>query len=110
MKWNGAIVLVYAITVLLGGLIGYLKAGSVISLLTGSFLGALLFASALGLFRSSLLAMFTAIGISGLLTLFFLVRYWMTTKMAPAGMMAIASAVVFLLLLTTKGLYSKKGT
>lgn len=104
MRFNGTIVLIYALIVLLGGLVGYLTAGSLVSLLTGSICGALLFASGLGLFHTSVLAFFTALSVSALLTLFFGIRYFQTYKMVPAGMMAGFSVIVLLLLLTTKGL------
>jgi uncharacterized membrane protein (UPF0136 family) len=102
MKFNGIVVLIYGILVLLGGLIGYLTKGSLASLFTGSLCGALLIASALGIFRSSVLAFFTALGISGALAVFFALRYYVTGSMVPAGSMALLSSIVFLLLLTTK--------
>ncbi|MGA8165274.1 MAG: TMEM14 family protein [Waddliaceae bacterium] len=103
MKFNAIVVLFYGLIVLIGGLIGYLTAGSLASLLAGSLSGALLFASALGLFRTSVLAFFTALAVSGVLAVFFIIRYVMTWKMIPSGRMGIISIAVFLLLLTTKG-------
>ena len=102
MKFNGAVVLIYGILVLLGGLIGYLTKGSLGSLFAGSLCGALLIASALGIFRTSVLAFFTALGISGSLGIFFAIRYYVTVSMFPAGGMALLSLIVFILLLTAK--------
>jgi uncharacterized membrane protein (UPF0136 family) len=102
MKFNGIIVLIYGILVLLGGTIGYLTKGSLASLFSGAACGALLIASALGIFRTSVIAFFTALGTSGALGIFFAVRYYVTGSMMPAGGMAILSSTVFLLLLTAK--------
>ncbi|HEY4832202.1 MAG TPA: TMEM14 family protein [Waddliaceae bacterium] len=102
MKFNGAVVLIYGILVLLGGLIGYLAKGSLASLFSGSLCGALLIASALGIFRTSVLAFFTALGISSILGIFFAIRYYVTGSIVPAGGMALLSLIVFLLLLTAK--------
>jgi len=103
MKFNAIIVLIYGLMVLLGGLVGYLLADSLPSLIMGSICGAFLFASGIGLYRTSILAFFTALTVSGLLTLFFTFRYFQTYKMVPSGMMAAFSIIVFLLLLSTKG-------
>ena len=102
MKITGAIVIGYSLMVLLGGLAGYLFAGSLVSLLTGSICGALLFAGGIGLFYSSVLAFFTALSVTALLSLFFLFRYFQTYQLVPSGMMAGLSLIVLLLLLTTK--------
>lgn len=102
MKFNGTVVLLYGILVLLGGLIGYLTKGSLASLFAGSICGALLIASALGIFRTSVLAFFIALGISAALGIFFAIRYYITVSIFPAGGMALLSLIVFLLLLTAK--------
>lgn len=103
MKFTGTIVLIYGLLVIMGGVAGYLLAGSWISLLTGSVLGALLFASGLGIVRSSPLAFFTALGSSILLSVLFGIRYFQTSAMTPHGEMALFSMIIVLLLLTTKG-------
>lgn len=108
MKFTGIIVSIYGLLVVLGGLIGYLTADSLPSLITGSICGALLFASGLGLCRSSVIAFFTGVGVSLALAIFFGIRYYLTHQMMPAGMMTIISVTVLLLLLTTKGQPKRK--
>lgn len=108
MKFTGMIVTAYGLIVALGGLVGYLTAESLASLIAGSLFGALLFASGLGLCRSSIVAYFTGTILSLSLTVFFSIRYYHTQKMMPGGMMAIISALIFLMLLTAKGRPKKK--
>ncbi len=102
MKFNGLVVIVYSIIVLLGGLIGYLRFDSAPSLIFGSISGAILFASALGIFKKSIIAFFSALTVSALLTIFFSMRYYTTMKLTPAGWMAFLSLLVFTLLISTK--------
>lgn len=103
MRFTGFVVTVYGLLVVMGGLIGYLTANSLPSLLAGSISGALLFASGLGFYRSSVVAFFTAMAVALILTLFFAFRFYLTRQMMPVGMMAILSFTVLLLILTTKG-------
>ena len=103
MKFTGSIVCIYGLLVVIGGLIGYLTADSLPSLVAGSISGALLFASGLGLCRSSIIAFFIAAGVTVVLAVFFSVRYFLTFKMIPAGMMGGMSIIILLLLFTTKG-------
>ncbi len=102
MKFSAIVVLVYSILVLLGGLIGYLFANSLPSLIAGSVFGAALFASGLGLLRVSKFAFFTALASTGILVGFFTYRYWTTGQLTPSGMMAGISILVFILLITSK--------
>ncbi len=103
MRYTGFVVTIYGLLVVAGGLIGYLRADSLPSLIAGSVCGALLFASGLGFYKSSVVAFFTALGVSLALTIFFAIRYYLSLQMMPAGMMALFSFVVVLLILTTKG-------
>jgi uncharacterized membrane protein (UPF0136 family) len=102
MRFPGIIVIVYSILVLMGGLIGYLFADSLPSLIAGSVFGAVLFASGLGILRKSIIAFFTALTSSGILAAFFSYRYWETAKWMPAGMMALLSGIIFVMLLSTR--------
>jgi len=103
MKFTGVTVAFYGLLVVMGGLIGYLTADSLPSLIAGSVSGALLFASGLGIWRSSVAAFFTALAVTVVLLVFFSVRYYLTLKPMPAGMMTALSAVMLILILTTKG-------
>lgn len=103
MKFNGTVVLFYGIIVLLGGLIGYLVAGSIASLIAGTLCGAILVACGFGLYRVSVLAYFVALSVSALLTLFFSYRLYTTEKLMPSGIMTALSLLVVILLLSTRG-------
>lgn len=103
MKFNAIMVVCYGLIVAGGGLAGYLTAGSLPSLIAGSVFGSILFACGLGLFRTSVIAFFTALATSGILTIFFAFRYYLNGNMMPGGMMALVSFSIFMLLITTKG-------
>lgn len=102
MRFTGIIVIIYSILVLMGGLIGYLFADSLPSLIAGTVFGAALFTCGLGILRTSVPAFLTAVALSGVLTAFFGYRYWLTAKLMPAGMMGLISGLIFLLLATTR--------
>ena len=103
MKFTGIIVTIYGLLVVLGGLIGYLSAESLPSLIAGSVCGALLFAGGLGIYRYSVVAFFSSATISFLLMTFFTVRYFLSFKVMPAGIMSLLSLIIFLLILSTRG-------
>ena len=103
MRFNGIVVMAYGIVVMLGGLIGYLTARSLPSLFAGTICGAALVAVAMCLFRDSTIAYFVSLGVTALLTGFFIFRYISTYKLMPAGIMSVLSLIVFILLLTTRG-------
>ncbi len=102
MRFTGIVTMIYSSLVLLGGLVGYLIADSLPSLIAGSVFGAILFASGMGILRNSIVAFFSALTASALLSAFFCYRYWETAKMMPAGTMAILSIIIFVMLLTTR--------
>lgn len=99
MKFTGYFVAAYALLILLGGLVGYLKADSIASLASGTLFGAVLFTLGLGITRNSKIGFNGALILTGLLTAIFAERWYFTQKMMPAGMMLVLSGVVFLFLL-----------
>lgn len=103
MKITGGIVLGYGVVVMLGGLIGYLKADSLVSLFTGTISGAILVAGGMGLIRKSIYAYLVSLAMTTLLAIFFMIRYVMSEKMMPSGIMAGLSVIIILLLLITRG-------
>ena len=102
MKFPGILVIIYSIIVLAGGLIGYLKADSLPSLISGVVFGAALFTCGMGILKSNATAFLFSIALSFVLTAFFAYRYWPTGKLMPSGMMAILSGLIFLLLISTR--------
>lgn len=102
MKYTGILIIVYSIIVLLGGLIGYLMADSLPSLISGVVFGAALFTCGMGILKSNATAFLISIALTAVLAVFFVYRYWMTAKMMPAGMMAVISGIILLLLMSTR--------
>ncbi|WCJ60510.1 TMEM14 family protein [Fontisphaera persica] len=84
---------VYVVLLVVGGLIGYLKAGSTMSLVTSTIFAIPLALCALGVLPPWVGRLLTAV-----LAGFFVFRVIKTGKFMPAGMMAIVSAIVLLLL------------
>lgn len=101
------IVYIYGVLVAVGGVIGYLKAKSLPSLIMGLLFGIGLLGASYALQKNYNAAFCAILGLSGFLTLFFGYRYWLTKGFMPGGLMAILSLVVFLLisLMRTKGVH-----
>ena len=99
MNFKATITFVYAALILLGGIIGFIKAQSLPSLIMGGTFALLLALSAIGMLKNYLLGQFIALGLSTLLALFFSYRFFQTMNFMPAGLIAILSLVVIFLLL-----------
>lgn len=84
---------VYVVLLVAGGFAGYLKAGSLVSLATSVVLAIPLALCALGI-----LPLWVGRWLTAVLAGFFVFRAVKTGKFMPAGMMAVISAVVVLLL------------
>lgn len=99
---NALIVIGFGVLTALGGFMGYKMAGSTPSLIGGFVAGILLLISGLSMMKRSVLGYFTACFVSALLLLFFGYRFANTGKVAPSGIMALASLGVFAILITKK--------
>ncbi|HZM05263.1 MAG TPA: TMEM14 family protein [Candidatus Saccharimonadales bacterium] len=86
---------IYIVLLVAGGLMGFLKAGSKISLITASLFALLLALCALDIIRPFYIAKILVAA----LALIFGVRYSKGRKFMPSGLMALLSFVVFVLLL-----------
>lgn len=95
-------VIAFGILIGIGGLIGYLKAHSMPSLIAGFVSGLALLVSGLAMMKKSVLGYFTACLLTALLLFFFGYRFLQTGKLAPTGIMALASLGMFILLITSK--------
>lgn len=91
MKVYIQITLIYALLVLIGGLIGFFKAHSIPSLVMSLSAVALLGLSCWLMCKNKRAGYFLALAIIGILCLFFLYRFVLTVKLMPAGIMALAS-------------------
>lgn len=94
MRPTGWITLTYALLVFLGGIFGYVKAGSTASLIMGVAFAVALSTSAFAMFNEKKIGFTTAIATTALLAAFFLYRFFSTFNMMPAGMMSILSLAV----------------
>ena len=75
---------IYIVLLVLGGLIGFLKAKSKISLITS-----VAFAIVLGICAMDILPIEVSWGILSFLALFFLIRFLKNKKFMPGGMMTL---------------------
>ena len=89
--------IIFGLLTIAGGVMGYVKAGSTISLVSGSICGVLILVAAF-LFRGNPVAGLALGGLVSLLLIgYFLPAFIRTGKVMPAGMMSILSilGVVF---------------
>jgi uncharacterized membrane protein (UPF0136 family) len=96
---SGFIVLAYAVFVLIGGFIGYIKAESIFSLATGVIASLALALSAFAMITNRIQGFYISLALSTILCIFFVYRLIVTTKFMPAGLMSILSLLVVISLL-----------
>jgi uncharacterized membrane protein (UPF0136 family) len=89
---------VYIALLIVGGLMGFIKGKSRISLISSLIFAVVLALVALGTIPSH----YVAIGIVAFLLVFFGARFMRSKKVMPAGMMSVVSLVVLILLVTAK--------
>jgi uncharacterized membrane protein (UPF0136 family) len=89
---------IYIVLLLAGGMMGFVKAGSKISLITSSIFAVLLALCALGIIRPFYIAEI----LLGLLIVVFGMRFAKGRKFMPSGLMLGMSAVVLAVLLFVK--------
>ncbi|MGH8095589.1 MAG: TMEM14 family protein [Chthoniobacterales bacterium] len=83
--------IIFDLATIAGGVIGYLKAGSAISLISGSISGLLLLGAAFLLPGQAVAGLALGGIVSLLLIRYFLPAFFRTGKMMPAGMMSLLS-------------------
>ena len=99
MTLGPIVLLIYAILMLAGGVLGYLKAGSRPSLIAGGTSGILLLVAYAVTFRDMGLGLWIGAVIAGLLCVVTGMRWVKSKKMMPSGMLAIISLLSLALLL-----------
>lgn len=102
MKFRGYIVFLYGILLVVGGLMGYLKANSLPSLIAGGGSGLLTIASAWAMLKHKPVGNLGAVILAFALTAFFSYRFYLTMSFMPAGMMALLSIVMVIMLTSAK--------
>lgn len=92
------IVLIYAVFVLIGGIIGHVKAASLASLIFGLIFGLLLVGSAIAMFAKHKFGAYGALALTFMLDAFFTYRFLKTHTFLPAGMLSLISFAVLIYL------------
>jgi uncharacterized membrane protein (UPF0136 family) len=85
--------IVFGILTIAGGVVGYVKAGSVASIVAGGITGVLLLVAALLLPEYRIVGLATACIVSLLLAAQFVPKFLRTGRAMPAGMMSILSVI-----------------
>jgi uncharacterized membrane protein (UPF0136 family) len=99
MKSTGLVTLLYGVLILVGGVVGYATAGSMVSAVAGGVFGLGLVTSALVLLKGKPLGLYMALSLTAVLTIFFGYRFIQTSAWMPGGaMMLVSLAALFLLL------------
>ena len=96
MKTAAWITLFYGLMILVGGVIGHMKAASTPSLITGTIFGILLLMSAVGMFKDKLFSAYLAVILTLILDAFFTYRWLLTFKFMPSGLMTLISIGVLI--------------
>lgn len=91
MKEKSIIIICYAVLILIGGIIGHVVANSLASLISSSVIACVLFGCAALVWKGNLAAYHATIFMAACLFAFFSYRFFLTYKIAPAGIMAIIS-------------------
>jgi len=85
--------IVFGILTIAGGVVGYVKAGSVASIVAGGITGVLLLVAAFLLPEYRIVGLATACIVSLLLAAQFVPKFLRTGRVMPAGMMSILSVI-----------------
>jgi uncharacterized membrane protein (UPF0136 family) len=85
--------IVFGVLTIAGGIVGYVKAGSVASIIAGSISGILLLIGAFILPQYRMAGFIIALMVSLLLAAQFIPKYFHTGKIMPAGLMALLSVL-----------------
>ncbi len=89
----------YGFFTLLGGIMGYVKSRSQISLISGCFSGMLLLSGAWAALKGNAWGLTMATIVTALLVVIFLVRWFKTRKVMPAGLMVGLGGIAFIVML-----------
>jgi len=85
--------LVFGVLTIAGGIIGYVKAGSLVSIIAGAVTGVLLIISGVILLHHRELGLGLALVTSAVLAAQFIPRVLRTHRLVPAGIMSLLSVI-----------------
>ena len=94
MKFSALIILIYALLVCAGGVMGYARAQSVPSIIFGLIFGTALLVCGWSMWQGSLVAHYIAGALALLLALFFGYRFFSSGQFMPGGLMLTLSLVI----------------
>ena len=103
MNPSALLVFVYAVLTMVGGIFGFVKAGSRPSLISGLLSGLLLLAAGYGLGRGQSWGLPLTLVLTSAILVFFGVRYSQSHVFMPAGLMVILSLLTLAGVLLTRG-------
>jgi uncharacterized membrane protein (UPF0136 family) len=92
--------IIFGILTIAGGIIGYVKAGSTVSIIAGSISGVLLLLAAWLMPEHRAAGLVVALVVSLLLAAQFIPKFFQTFKVMPAGLMSVLSAVGIIVAIT----------
>lgn len=93
MQTTAFVVIIYGVFLIIGGLIGYVKAQSTMSLVMSSFFALLCLISAAALMKSRVWGVYLALATLLFMSGFFMCRYSVNPKLMPSGIMLAASLI-----------------
>jgi uncharacterized membrane protein (UPF0136 family) len=93
MSKSVLILTVYALLILVGGIMGHAKAASTASLVMGTVFGAALLACSFALYKKKRASVWIAVSLIVILDAFFTYRYAATQRFMPAGLLSLVSLV-----------------
>lgn len=99
MKISALTLIVYGLFVLVGGMIGYAKAHSMISLVMGTSFAIGLILCGFAVLYYWKVGLYGGLILSTTLLFFFAYRFYLTHAMMPAGMMSVLSFAALLILI-----------
>lgn len=94
MKKPSIVIWVYALLLLIGGLMGFIKANSLVSLLSSSIIALLFFVCGYFIRKGHATAYYFAAILTIFLLAFFGYRFALTHQFMPAGLMTLLSALM----------------
>ena len=93
--------IVFGVLTIVGGIVGYVKAGSVASIVAGSITGVLLLVAAFLLSEHRMIGLTTALIVSLLLASQFVPKLLRTGRVMPAGIMSLLSVIGIIVAIVT---------
>lgn len=97
-KSSATVVLIYGVLLIVGGIMGFVKAGSQISLILGALAGAAAILSAWGMYRKKKAGLYAALILAFVIDALFTYRMMASGKLMPAAPICILSLIVIIVL------------